>query len=169
MRVKDIWSRDVKSCTPETNLADAAWAMWEGDCGVLPVLDAAGKAVGVITDRDIAIAVGTKYRPARDIAVHEVITGKLFSCAPSDDVRDALKTMRAEKVRRLPVVDAEGKLQGILSLNDVALAAKPDRGAKPGDITFEDLALVHKAVCEHRVATQELAVASGRALAPASK
>lgn len=161
MRVKEICTRDVRSCAPDTNLADVAWAMWEGDCGVLPILDASGKVTGVITDRDISMAVATKYRPAREIAAHEVTTGKVFSCTLNDDVRDALKIMRSEKVRRLPVVDAQGKLQGILSLNDIALAAKPDRAAKPTDITFEDLALAQKAICERRMPAKEISEARG--------
>jgi CBS domain-containing protein len=128
MRVKEICTRDVRSCAPDTNLADVAWAMWEGDCGVLPILDASGKVTGVITDRDISMAVATKYRPAREIAAHEVTTGKVFSCTLNDDVRDALKIMRSEKVRRLPVVDAQGKLQGILSLKPEASCRSSPRG-----------------------------------------
>jgi len=54
MKVKDICTRTVTSCTPETTLADAGWAMWEADCGVLPILDETGKVAGVLTDRDIS-------------------------------------------------------------------------------------------------------------------
>jgi CBS domain-containing protein len=155
MKVKDICTRTVRSCTPETTLADAAWAMWEADCGVLPILDETGKVVGVVTDRDISIGTATKYRPAAQIAVREVISTKVHSCKLGDDVRDAMKTMRQECVRRLPVVDQEGKLQGILSVNDVALAAVPEKSAKPGDVTSEDLHQVMKAVCAHREAPKE--------------
>lgn len=155
MKVKDICTRTVRSCTPETTLADAGWAMWDADCGVLPILDETGKVVGVVTDRDISIGAATKFRPAAQIAVREVISTKLHSCKAGDDVREALKTMRQEKVRRLPVVDQEGKLQGILSLNDIALAAVPEKSAKPGDVTTEDLSQVMKAVCAHRAAPKE--------------
>jgi CBS domain-containing protein len=156
MKVKDICTRTVRSCTPETTLADAAWAMWEADCGALPILDETGKVVGVITDRDISIGAATKYRPAAQIAVREVISTKIHSCKLGDDVREALKTMRQDQVRRLPVVDQEGKLQGILSLNDIALAAVPDKSAKPGDVTSEDLHQVMKAVCTHREAPKDV-------------
>lgn len=155
MRVREICTRVAKSCGPDTNLADAGWTMWDGDCGVLPVVDETGKVVGVITDRDICMGVATKHRPAREIAVREVINSKVHSCQLNDDVRDALKTMRSAKVRRLPVMDAEGKLQAVLSLNDVALAARPDKTAKPTDITYEDLALTLKSICEHRAPAKE--------------
>jgi CBS domain-containing protein len=155
MKVKDICTRTARSCTPETALADAGWAMWEADCGALPILDETGKVVGVITDRDISIAAATKFRPAAQIAVREVISTKVHTCRLGDDVREAMKTMRQEKVRRLPVVDQEGKLQGILSLNDIALAAVPERSAKPGDVTTEDLSLVMKALCAHREPQKE--------------
>lgn len=147
MKVNEICTRVVKSCTRDTCLAEAGLLMWDGDCGVLPVLDETGKVVAVVTDRDICMSVATKHRPANQIAVREVIGAEVHSCKLHDEVRDALKTMRTAKVRRLPVLDAQGALQGMLSLNDVALAAKPDRIAKPTDVTYEDLAIAMKAIC----------------------
>ncbi len=155
MKVKDICTRTVKTCAPGSTLADAGWAMWEGDCGILPILDETGKVVGVITDRDIAIATATKFRPAAQIAVREAATLKAHTCKPGDEVRDALRTMRQERVRRLPVVDVEGSLRGLLSLNDIALAVVPEKSAKSGDVSYEDLALAMKAVCAHRPAPAE--------------
>lgn len=151
MKVKEICTRAVRSCTRETTLAEAGWMMWEGDCGVLPVVDETGKVVGVVTDRDVCMSVATKHRPANQIAVREVIGTEIHSCRLNDEVRDALTTMRTAKVRRLPVFDSQGALQGLLSLNDVALAAKPDRTAKPTDVTYEDLALAMKAICGRRL------------------
>ena len=82
--------------------------MWDYDCGALPVVNEAGHVIGMITDRDIAIAAATKRRPAAEIAVSEVISGNVCSCVRDDDIKSALKTMRHEKVRRLPVVKADG-------------------------------------------------------------
>jgi CBS domain-containing protein len=152
MRVDEICTRDVKTCGPDTNLADAAWTMWEADCGILPVVDAEGKVTGVVTDRDIAMATATKYRPAREIAVREVTADRLFTCSLRDDVKEALETMRSQKIRRLPVVDTEGKARGMLSLNDVAQASRPGWGAKTTEVTYEDLALALKAIGEPRSA-----------------
>jgi CBS domain-containing protein len=124
--------------------------MWEGDCGILPIVDPSNKVVGVITDRDICMAVATKFRPAAQISAREVSSDKLFTCRPEDDVKRALEIMRTETVRRLPVVDSEGKLQGILSLNDLALAARRGELARTGGVTNDDLVLTMQAICAHQ-------------------
>jgi len=120
MQVKDIMVPDTRFCRPDTNLAEASLIMWENDCGALPVLEASGKVVGMVTDRDICIAVGTRNRAPSEITVFDVKPNpqELYTCAPEDDVHAALKTMREQGVRRLPVVNA-GKLRGILCLNEM--------------------------------------------------
>ena len=127
MKVKDLMTSAVKSCSPTTDLAAAAKIMWEGDCGAVPVTDDRGKVIGIITDRDICIAAATRSRMEGEIPVQEVISKNLYTCAPGDDVRAALDTMRSRKVRRLPVVGHDGKLAGILSLHDIALQARSSR------------------------------------------
>lgn len=149
MKVRDLCMRSVRTCGPDTSLAEAGWTMWEGDCGILPIVDGAGKAIGVITDRDICMAVATKFRPAAQITAREVGGGKLFTCRLDDDAKRAMEIMRTESVRRLPVVDSEGKLQGILSLNDLALAARRGELARTGGVTNEDLVLTMQAICAH--------------------
>jgi CBS domain-containing protein len=124
MKVKDLMTTDVKRCSPETNLAEAARIMWEGDCGAVPVTDERDLVVGVITDRDICIAAATRPRTEGEIPVKEVISKALYSCAPSDDVRAALETMRVRKVRRLPVVEPGGRLVGIVSIHDIATQSR---------------------------------------------
>ena len=153
MKVQDIMVQDARSCRPETNLAEASFLMWENDCGALPVLEAGGKVVGMITDRDIAIAVGTRNQVPSEITVYEVKPNprELYTCAPEDDIHAALKTMREQGVRRLPVVNS-GQLRGILCLNEIALNA-----SKRGDISYEDVVDTLKAVCEHRLARQVVA------------
>jgi predicted transcriptional regulator len=124
--------------------------MWENDCGALPIVTDGGKTIGVITDRDIAIALGTRDRQAAEIPVKEVMSGELFAASPDEDIHTALKLMRKEKVHRLPVINAEGKLEGILSLNDVALQAVHPDGKKTPELNYEDVVSTLKAVCEHR-------------------
>jgi CBS domain-containing protein len=150
MKVQDVMSENVKTCTPDTDLAAVAAIMWEGDCGVLPVVADGGKVVGVITDRDIAIALGTRNRLAPGITAGEVISGQVYACRPEDDIHTALKTIRKDKVRRLPVIDEEGRIQGILSMNDVVLQAEQPGGRKTVDLTYEDVVNSFKAICEHR-------------------
>jgi CBS domain-containing protein len=103
--------------------------MWEDDCGAIPVTDERGQVVGMITDRDICIAGATRARAEGEIPVQDVISKVVYSCAPSDDVRQALETMRLRKVRRLPVVDQSGRLTGIVSVHDIALEARSRKSA----------------------------------------
>lgn len=150
MKVQDVMTSNVMTCRPEDNLATVATKMWEDDIGVLPVVDEAGKIKAMITDRDIAIAAATKGRPAKDISVREVVSERLYPCHPNDDVQAALKTMRHEKVRRLPVVNEDGILQGILCMNDLVLRAEEAKGRREPDISYEDAMNTLKAICEHR-------------------
>ena len=75
MKVREMMTSDVKTCRPETNLAEAVKDMWEGDCGALPVVSDEGRVIGMITDRDICIALATRGRSADRIAVREVAQG----------------------------------------------------------------------------------------------
>ncbi len=150
MKVQEVMTNNVRSCTPEATLAEVAVIMWEADCGVLPVVDDSGKVLGLITDRDIAIAAATKGRPVSDIRVAEVISGQVFSCHLHDDIKTGLKTMRHEKVRRLPVVNDDGMLQGMLCLNDIVLRAKEAKGKLVPELSYEDAMRTIKAICEHR-------------------
>ena len=124
MKVKDLMTTDVKRCSPETNLAEAAKIMWEGDCGAVPVTDEHDHVIGVITDRDICIAAATRPRTEGEIPVKDVISTAAYTCAPSDDVRAALETMKARKIRRLPVVEQGGRLVGIVSIHDIAARSR---------------------------------------------
>jgi CBS domain-containing protein len=147
MKVESLMKRDAKTCLRGTNLAEAASILWDQDCGVLPVVDDAGKVVGMISDRDICMAIVTKKRLASDIAVGEVISGNsVYSCSPHDQIENALQTMQEHQVRRLPVAKEGGELCGILSINDVILAADP-KGNK--GIRYEDAIKTLKAICEH--------------------
>ena len=152
MKVQDVMTYDVQTCRPETNLADAAMRMWRGDCGILPIIADGQKVVGVITDRDICVAAATKHRDPANIRVKEVMSGKVYGCSCDTDIHEALKIMQQKQVRRLPIISAEdGRLQGILSMNDVALKAKADREA---ELSAEDVENTLRAICAHRPVAQ---------------
>jgi CBS domain-containing protein len=140
MKVADIMAKPPAYCSPQTNLAAAVEILWRQNCGILPIVDSEEKVVGLVTDRDICVALGTRNRLPSDLTVGEVTSGKVIACKPDDDIRGALATMAHAKVRRLPVIDAEGKLQGILSVDDVVLCT--ETGTIKGDskLSFEDLA-----------------------------
>ncbi|MDH5195194.1 MAG: CBS domain-containing protein [Nitrospira sp.] len=82
MKVHDIMTSDAQCCGPDTNLAAAAKMMWDSDCGALPVLNAQGRVMGMITDRDICMAAATKNKPPSEITVWETTSGKAFRCLP---------------------------------------------------------------------------------------
>jgi len=124
MKTKDIMIANVAVCRPGDNLAAAVATMWEARCGVLPVLDARDAVSGMLTDRDVCIALGTRNARAADLRVSDVSLPRVFTCAPEDDVRSALDTMTSQNVRRLPVVDGDGRLIGILSIDDMLLHAE---------------------------------------------
>ena len=150
MKIQDLMTSDVQCCGPDTNLATAAKMMWDSDCGALPVLNVEGHVMGMITDRDICMAAATKNKPASDITVWETISGKVYTCQLSDDVHTALDIMKREKVRRLPVVDEDGVLQGIVAMNDFVLLAADAKGAKAPAVSYEDVVRTMKAISMHR-------------------
>jgi CBS domain-containing protein len=168
MKVQDIMTADVESCDPQSDLAAAAMIMWKRDCGSVPVVDNERKVVGMITDRDICMALATRNKLAAAIKVGEVISGRVYACAPDDNIKDALEIMQSAQLRRLPVVADGGTLQGILSLNDVVLHSR--RGQSKKHISHGDAMTTLKALAEHRkidVESDEQTLADGQALAAA--
>ena len=159
MKVKEVMSTNPKACTLTDNLSAAAGLMWEHDCGILPVVVEEGKVVGLITDRDICMAANMKARQLADIVVADVISGDIYACKPDEDIRSALKTMQENKVRRLPVIAADGTLQGILSMNDVVLKADEPKEKKAPELSYGDVVNTYKSICQHRLPMQAQATA----------
>lgn len=139
MQVKDVMTGTPVSCRLDTNLAAASEALWKQNCGILPVLNDQGKVVGVVTDRDICIALGTRNRLASDITVGEVVSGQLFSCSPEDDIQTVLRAIGELQVRRMPVIDAKGKLVGLLSMDDLVLHSNPQARGKAPALSHDDV------------------------------
>ena len=123
MRVHDIMTREVVSCRMDTDVGTAARTMFQGRFGTLPVVDTRGKVTGIITDRDIAMAVATRQRNAEHITVEEAMSSHVLGCLAADQVSAALRLMGEAGVRRLPVMDATGHLAGILSIDDILMRA----------------------------------------------
>ncbi len=143
MKVGDVMTQSPAFCSPETNLAVAVEILWNRNCGILPIVDSNEKLVGVVTDRDICIALGTRNQSPGEITVQDVASGKVVVGKPEDDLRKALATMAEAKVRRLPIVDAVGKLQGILSIDDTILQTGMERNPR---ISAEDIAKTLKSI-----------------------
>ena len=121
--------------------------LWRADCGALPVIDEDRDLVGIITDRDICIALGTRDRPASEVVVDEVMSSRVHTCRAEDDVSVALGLMKEHRVRRLPVLDDQGKLVGILSMNDMVLSA----GQGPGAVKSTAFLQALRAICTHNL------------------
>ena len=145
MKIKDVMTPEPKTCTTQTSLATAAHLMLEGDCGILPIVDD-GKIAGVVTDRDMYIALATRNKLASQIAVSEVGVKTVFTCEPEDDVHLALEMMKEQHVRRLPVVGFGGTVIGIVSMNDLAIAAGPRKQLRDAEV-FGTM----QAICAHHL------------------
>jgi CBS domain-containing protein len=147
MKVNELMTADAKAIWLTQSLADAAKEMWENDCGVLPIIKDGRKVVGMITDRDICMATAIRDRNPSSISIEEVMNPTVYAAEPDEDVEHALQTMREHKIRRLPVLNLEGELQGIVSMNDIVLKAKAN-GKKPR-IDYGDVVKTYQAICEH--------------------
>ena len=146
MKVQDVMTAAPEACRPEDNLGEAIALMWRADCGVLPVTDHSGHVAGILTDRDISVALGTRNQRASDLRVESVMRTNVHTCQPSEDVLAAVARMGERRVRRLPVVDTLGRLVGILSLNDVVLAAGGGTGLRPAAVLD-----AFQAICAHQL------------------
>lgn len=126
MKVRDIFTRDPEVIRPRSMICEAAQAMRERDIGMLPVCDGQ-RLVGALTDRDIVVrAVARGYDPLTTV-VSEVMTSEVYYCFEDDDVVEAARIMEEKQIRRLPVVNRDKRLVGILSLGDLAVRTHDER------------------------------------------
>jgi CBS domain-containing protein len=153
MKVKDIMTPDPRTCSPGMNLAAAAALMLDGDCGILPVVDA-GKLVGVVTDRDLFIALATRDRRPSRMTIGEVVQSPVRTCGPDDDVHAALATMKAHHVRRLPVEGFGGTVLGVISMNDILLAA-----GSTTPVRTEEVVDALQGICAHHLPAPHIVAA----------
>lgn len=121
MRVKQIMTTNPARCTPETTAREAAALMRDNDCGSIPVVESttSNRLVGTVTDRDLAIR-GLAEGKGPDVTVSYLMTPEPVTCVPEDEVEDLRQVMIEQQVRRVPVVDADGVLVGIVAQADIA-------------------------------------------------
>lgn len=124
LRCRDLMTKNVRTASPATTLRDAAIMMRDADIGAVPVVGE-GRLVGILTDRDIVIRALADGRSAES-PVSEAMTTELVTVGPDDYVFDAARLMGDKQVRRLPVVNPDGALAGIVAMADVALSTEDE-------------------------------------------
>ncbi len=136
MLVKDVMTHGIRIAEPDEKLPHAAKKMRTQNIGALPVVEN-GQLIGMVTDRDIAIRVVGENKAPADVVVRDVMSEECFWCADSEELGDAVRIMEQNQVRRLPVMNDNKDVVGMLSLEDVALHA-------PASLTGEVLKAVAK-------------------------
>ncbi len=150
MNVEQLMQRTVQTCRAHHTLNDAARLMWEHDCGCLPVVDDDGKVVGMLTDRDICMAVYTRGQPLWQVPVAAAMAADPRTCRTGDSLTEAESVMRQNQIRRLPVIDRRNRVVGILSLNDVARQAARETGHRNRNVAPDEVATTLGAICSPR-------------------
>jgi len=134
-KVREAMTGRPRAVTPDTPLSQVAEVMEADDIGAVPVLE--GEQLrGMVTDRDIVIRAIAKGKDPNGMPVREIFSSEVITVGPDDDLSSALQLMAEHQVRRLPVVDEDNRLVGIVSQADVALEAKEkDVGQMVGEIS----------------------------------
>jgi len=154
VKVKDLMAIDVKFCETHHTLNTAAQLMWDNDIGCVPILDNDSRVVGMLTDRDVCMAAYIQGMALTGSLVTSAMSKQVFSCALDDDIATAEKLMREKQVRRLAVIDAQGRLAGIISLNDIAREGERETELKKTrEVSDAEIARVMASVCapRHRI------------------
>jgi len=120
MKIGEMMTREVTVCRLDATLETAANLFWTRDIGVLPIIDSRVRVVGLLTDRDICLSAMFRARPLSEIPVGETMSETIVSCTVDDTLEAAAQKMADAKVRRLVVLDSEGRLEGIVGLSDLA-------------------------------------------------
>lgn len=153
MQVKSIMSQPPVTCPIDGTLDQPARLMWEFDCGIVPVVNDDGRLAGVVTDRDICMAAYFNGKALGQIPVGIAMAHAAVAIHGDDLVEQAEMLMRENKIRRLPVIDDDGRPIGVVAMNDIArLAARVKRSA-----VDRELVQTLAAVCSPR--TPDLSVA----------
>jgi len=138
MKVEEVMTLDPVCCIRSDTAKQAAVLMEELNIGVLPIVDEADRAhlIGIITDRDLCMAVVATGQDAKEISVGDCMTESPISCRPTDDVDKVFAMMQHNQLRRIPVVSANDQIEGIVSIADLALLVN-----NPGEVaeTIKDI------------------------------
>jgi CBS domain-containing protein len=153
MKIEQLMTRSVCTCEPEDSLFEAAQIMWDRDCGCVPVVrseDGGRRVVGMVTDRDVCMAAYTQGRSLDSMPVSRAMAAHVISCRSDDSTDVALAMLRAHQLHRLPVLDEQDHLVGIVSLADLAREARHGHGRWAKSVTDAQIGAALAAVSEAR-------------------
>ncbi len=150
MLARDVMTKVVRSCTLNDTLADALAIMRLKNCGFVPIVESLENQVliGVVTDRDLALFLGWSDRHASNARLRECYTGDVKMASPETSVHEVEKLMKEYQIHRVPVVDAKGKIVGIISLKDLADEARIDKWTKDPEVKEREIAEVIEAISD---------------------
>ena len=151
LRVQQVMTQNVHSCRADDSLQHAVRAMWDHDVGAVAVLDEGGRPIAMITDRDACMAAYLTGKPLSQIHVRDAMSRSLTAARTTDSVSDAEQAMKEHQVRRILVLDANGRLAGILSQNDLLREAARERESPNKEITALEVTATLAAVGRPRV------------------
>jgi CBS domain-containing protein len=134
MKARDLMTPDPTTCRPSDDLRAVLEVMRKEDCGIVPITEGNGehRVVGVVTDRDIALALGERDEKPSAVRASETMTTDIVSCEPDADVREVSRKMQEAQVRRILVIEGEG-LRGVVSTADLARASTQSGSDRVGE------------------------------------
>lgn len=126
MKCSDIMTRDIKACHHKSTVKEAVQLMKKLNCGVMPVVDRNNILKGIVTDRDIVLYTVLNNKEPDKTFLEEFMTTDLLTCNENEDIDNAIHKMSKYQVRRIPIVDKDNKLVGLISIGDVAVKTKEE-------------------------------------------
>ncbi len=130
MRVREIMTSSAHCCGPDASLEEVARLMVECDCGMIPILDEDQKPIGAVTDRDIACRAVAKGVNPLDLTARDVMSSPCLTISPDTDIEDCIRLLEDHQMRRIVVVDGDGRCCGIATQADIARKASADKAAE---------------------------------------
>lgn len=149
MKIQEVMHKPVKCCDSSMSLEQVASEMWNDDLGIVPIVDQEQRLLGVITDRDIAMAATRQHKPLWEISAAELIEGKpCHTCKPGDDVHQLLETMGSSRIRRVPVVDDNQQVCGMVGLKDLVEHVQEAPAGKAAELSEQELLVTFRQICK---------------------
>jgi CBS domain-containing protein len=150
MKISDVMTADIRTCSPDDPASRATALMWDADCGCVPVIDQDRRVIGLLTDRDVAMAAYFQSLPLDQISVQSAMSRDVAVCKPLDTPEAAELIMQQRRVRRLPVVDDRGVLVGMVSLADIVYQMAHRQTFGADGMSWIAIGRTFAAICEPR-------------------